>query len=172
MTTNTPSGDSDRLPVIDLSLPINQCAKELRAACEDIGFFVICNHGVDDKVRSRAFEQSAAFFAMPMEKKLALLADKNSRGYTRYQEETLDPSTQSCGDTKEGFYIGREVKEGDDEFGQPLRGPNQWPLEQDLPEWRQDMERYYGEVCDLGYRLLSIIAVSLGLEEEVFLKKG
>jgi isopenicillin N synthase-like dioxygenase len=162
----------ENLPVIDLSLPVIQCAEDLRAACEDIGFFVLRNHGVDDRFRSKTFEQAAAFFALPMEKKMAVLADSNSRGYTRYQEETLDPSNQSCGDTKEGYYIGREVVEGDEEYGQPLRGPNQWPSVQDLPEWRADMERYFKEVRDLGYRLLRIIGLSLGLEEDFFLREG
>ena len=171
-STSTPDDEHSLLPIIDLSMPIGQCAEELCAACEDIGFFVLRNHGVDDQVRSKAFQQSAAFFAMPMEKKMTVLADKNSRGYTRYQEETLDPSNQSCGDTKEGYYIGREVVKGDEEFGKPLRGPNQWPSAQDLPGWREDMEQYYSKVCELGYRLLRIIALSLGLEEEYFLREG
>ena len=29
--------------------------------------------------------------------------------------------------------------------GQPLRGPNQWPPPEDVPRWREDMERYYKE---------------------------
>ncbi len=40
-------------------------------------------------------------------------------------QETLDPSRQKQGDTKEGFYFGREVAPGSAEAALPLHGPNQ-----------------------------------------------
>lgn len=46
------------------------------------------------------FEQSKAFFALPLEEKLAMLVDKNNRGYTPMNDETLDPGNQAKGDTK------------------------------------------------------------------------
>ena len=42
-------------------------------------------------------------------------------------DETLDAVLQKEGDTKEGFYIGREVAADSEEAKQPLHGPNQWP---------------------------------------------
>jgi isopenicillin N synthase-like dioxygenase len=43
--------------------------------------------------------------------------------------ETLDPSNQSEGDTKEGIYIGQEIAADSEDAKLPLHGPNQWPRE-------------------------------------------
>ena len=43
--------------------------------------------------------------------------------------ETLDPSNQSEGDTKEGIYIGQEIPADSEDAKLPLHGPNQWPRE-------------------------------------------
>lgn len=53
----------------------------------------------------------------------------------------LDPDHQTRGDTKEGYYIGREVPADSPETRFPLHGPNQWPDETLLPKWRPVMER-------------------------------
>ena len=56
--------------------------------------------------------------------------------------QVLDPEHQSQGDTKEGYYIGREVAADSDEARRfPLHGPNQWPDPALLPHWRGVMER-------------------------------
>lgn len=46
------------------------------------------------------FEQSRAFFSLPLEDKMTVMADKNNRGYTPMYEEVLDPDSQARGDTK------------------------------------------------------------------------
>nr|KJB25530.1 hypothetical protein B456_004G196400 [Gossypium raimondii] len=65
------------------------------------------------------------------------------------------------GDSKETFYVG------------PLAdGLNQWPLEEDLPSWRSTMETYHQKVLSAGTKLLSLIALSLKLDEDFFGKVG
>jgi isopenicillin N synthase-like dioxygenase len=97
------------------------------------------------------FDQCKAFFDQPHEFKAHLLADANNRGYTPYQEETLDPSTQTQGDTKEGLYFGREVPKGDPEATIPLHGPNQWPDAEVLPHFRAAVEAYFEACTSLGF---------------------
>lgn len=46
------------------------------------------------------FNQSKAFFNLPVADKMTVLTDKNNRGYTPMHEEVLDPSNQAKGDTK------------------------------------------------------------------------
>lgn len=55
------------------------------------------------------------------------LQDTNNRGYTPFEEETLDVMRQKKGDTKEGYYIGREVSLDHPDASTPLCGPNVWP---------------------------------------------
>lgn len=62
------------------------------------------------------------------------------------EEEILDPETQAIsgrGDTKEGYYIGREIEKDSEEALKPLHGPNQWPSEDLLPGWRETMMNYH-----------------------------
>ena len=70
----------------------------LRTACERVGFFYLENHGLE-ALQARALAESKAFFALPLEEKLALKAgvETNNRGYTVVGEEVLDPERQSKG---------------------------------------------------------------------------
>jgi isopenicillin N synthase-like dioxygenase len=67
------------------------------------------------------------------------------------------------GDTKEGFYFGREVPAGSPEAELPLHGPNVWPPPALLPGFRPAVEEYFREASALGHRLLRLLALSLGL---------
>lgn len=50
--------------------------------------------------------------------------------------EKLDTSIPGSTDTKEGYYIGRDVDPNSDEAKLPLRGPNIWPDSSLLPDWK------------------------------------
>lgn len=64
------------------------------------------NHSIDQQTVNAAFAAIRALFDLPLEAKMALLADVNNRGYTPFAEETLDPANQSSGDTKGGVVEG------------------------------------------------------------------
>jgi non-haem dioxygenase in morphine synthesis N-terminal len=112
----------------------------------------VMNTGVSGSVLEACFEQCRLFFAQPDDFKNAILADQNNRGYTPYQEETLDPGSQSGGDTKEGLYFGREVQPHEPDASKPLHGPNQWPDSTALPHFRPAVEAYFCACTDLGLR--------------------
>ena len=122
---------SDDIPIVDLSADAASVASVIRDACVRHGFFYLTNHGVPRSLIDGMHDASRAFFALPESAKRTVLAsnDPNNRGWTPLGEETLDPATQTRGDTKEGYYIGREVGPSSDEYGKPLRGANQWPDE-------------------------------------------
>lgn len=77
--------------------------------------------------------------------------------------QILDPEHQSQGDSKEGYYIGREVSADSEETKWPLHGPNQWPDPSALPTWRPVMERYFSALQDLGLRIVRLMCRALGL---------
>lgn len=114
--------------------------------------YAAINHGIEQELLDKLFEQFRNYFSLPLEEKMRMLADANNRGYTPYQEETLNPSLQSIGDTKEGLYFGREVPKGDPEAGTPLHGPNQWPDPSLVPLFRPIIMQYFEACTQAAFR--------------------
>ncbi|KAL3497538.1 hypothetical protein ACH5RR_040270 [Cinchona calisaya] len=155
-----------QLPIIDLSSSDRiSTAQSIRQACIEYGFFYLINHGVEEELFQRVFEESRKFFRLPYEEKMKMIR-KNYRGYTPLYAEKLDTSLSSKGDSKESFYIG------------PLEDIatvgklNQWPPAEQLPLWRSTMEDYYQRVLNAGKALLSLVALALNLDEDFFEKVG
>ena len=169
---------SDDIPIVDLSADPASVASVIRDACVRHGFFYLTNHGVPRTVVDGMHDASRAFFALPESAKRTVLAsnDANNRGWTPLGEETLDPATQTRGDTKEGYYIGREVGPSSDEHGKPLRGANQWPDETKLGlssagGFREPMMRYHAALTNLCDALMPSFAEALGLNANFFQDK-
>eukprot|EP00752_Nemacystus_decipiens_P014679 g13075.t1 len=140
----------------------------LAKACRDFGFFYVENHGVSEEVMEEVFRQSKAFFSLGIDDKLAVKADKNNRGYTPMHEQVLDPDNQTKGDTKEGYYIFRELAADDERDTRPLKGPNQWPSEDLVPGWKTTMQEHFTRMHAVGVRLVGLLSVGLELEDSVF----
>ena len=163
------------LPIIDVSAlrggdadARRAVGREFRRACLDLGFMYVVGHGVDRALRADVLAQSAAFFAISDEKKLAIdmsLSPYN-RGYEPLGGQTLEDGAPP--DLKEGFYIGEEISLDHARLreGSFNLGPNQWPA--DLPGFETTMMTYYAEMLALGETLMRGIALSLGLEEDYF----
>uniref|UniRef100_A0A0G4FTF2 Fe2OG dioxygenase domain-containing protein n=1 Tax=Chromera velia CCMP2878 TaxID=1169474 RepID=A0A0G4FTF2_9ALVE len=146
------------------------CVAKVRRACCDFGFFLLTGHGLSEEEMAGALQLVKDLFALPSseKQKMSSTLNKLNRGYTAMSEETLDPEKQSEGDTKEGFYMGREVAADSPEAQTPLTGPNVWPPEDVLPGWRRGMEQYYEKMTALGHRLLRLVARSLQIEPDFF----
>ncbi len=140
-----------------------QVALELRAACEQRGFFYIQNHGISQDLIDRMFVATEAFFDQPMATKLAL--DKVhsfcNRGYEPLRAQTLEAGAPP--DLKESFYIGQEVPADDPRVlaGRFNTGPNQWPSE--LPDFRETMQAYFTAAHALAALVVRGLALSLDL---------
>ncbi|RDX65174.1 1-aminocyclopropane-1-carboxylate oxidase, partial [Mucuna pruriens] len=153
------------LPIIDLSSPHRlSTADSIRQACVEYGFFYLVNHGVDTEFVRKLFHHSAKFFSLPLHHKMDL-ARKEYRGYTPLYAETLHPTSLSKGDPKESYYIGSV----EDTNSVHL---NQWPSQELLPNWRPTMESLFWKLLAAGKELLSLIAMSLNLDEDYFEKIG
>ncbi|KAF8412952.1 hypothetical protein HHK36_000924 [Tetracentron sinense] len=182
--------DSVELPVIDLSSAdristaesIRQCLdwvgsvwlkvlmlKLVCQACVEYGFFYLVNHGVEEELLKRVFDESRKFFSLPLEEKMKL-ERREHRGYTPLYAENFNPSLNSRGDSKETFYIG------------PIKGItvqsnlNQWPSEDSFDEvgMIESLQRKVEvqESMTAGKRLITLIALSLNLDERYFDKVG
>ncbi|KAL3497539.1 hypothetical protein ACH5RR_040271 [Cinchona calisaya] len=155
-----------QLPIIDLcSSDRISTAQSIRQACMEFGFFYLINHGIEEELFKRVFEESRKFFMLPFEENMKVVR-KNHRGYTPLYAEKLDTSSSTKGDSKESFYIG--PLEDIATFGKL----NQWPPAELLPLWRSTMEDYYKRVLNAGKTLISLLALALNLEEDFFEKVG
>jgi isopenicillin N synthase-like dioxygenase len=166
------------IPVIDISgietdpleYDENHHASILRQALETTGFFYLKQTIISSAQKSEVLEQSEKFFALPEDKKRCLFDAKLNRGYTAMGEETLDPSNQKKGDTKEGYYIGRDITDKSEINHSEFRGPNIYPDEMslNLPNWKSIMDAYYNQACSLCRQLVRLIALALELPAEYF----
>ena len=62
----------------------------------EYGFFYLINHGVEEELLKRVFEESRKFFVLPSEERMKVVR-KDHRGYTPLYAEKLDPSSISKG---------------------------------------------------------------------------
>ena len=168
------AADARKLPIINVSglhgdaIDRRVVARELRLACTNTGFFYITGHGVPTAQIDRVFQQSRAFFALPMEEKLALSMTQSAcrHGYEPLKAQTLEAGAPP--DLKEGFLAGEDlVADHPAVRNDPANiGPNQWPPH--LPEFKDAMISYIREMKGLTKTLMHGLALSLDLEETYF----
>jgi isopenicillin N synthase-like dioxygenase len=150
-----------------------QVAREIDAACRDIGFLMVSGHGVADSLIAEMYESAAAYFALPYWEKMRLkMPPDRYRGYTPYGAEmlaySLDEATPP--DIKESFSIGPFDHAYDEyhfgEAGYRYFAPNMWP---ERPHgMRSVWEAYYSEMNRLAGDLMRLFALALGMPEHWF----
>ncbi len=147
------------LPIIDVSA--DQAPRELRRACESLGFFYAANHGVDPALERRLEEVTRRLFALPRAALDAIAMQRGGhawRGWFPLGGEL----TSGQPDAKEGIYFGRELPPSE----LPLHGPNLFPPE--LPELKAVVLEWMDAVERAGQRILEGIALSLELPARFF----
>lgn len=164
------------IPTVRLDDPDRDRAVcSLRDACVNHGFLYLEGHGISPSLLENVMAQSKALFDLPLECKLRVKDSVLNRGYTEFEEETLDPTIQSKGDTKEGFYIGVNVPEDSEHYNPAkLRGPQPWPSPDtcgddfDCYAFRTVMEQYFKEASNAAFRLVQLLALAIGVDEHYF----
>ncbi|CAJ1939371.1 unnamed protein product [Sphenostylis stenocarpa] len=173
---------AEEIPVIDLSPITNHTAsdsyalqdlvKEIGSACKEWGFFQVKNHGVPFPLRQNIEKVSKMFFAQTLEEKRKVSKDEDSP--TGYHDTE---HTKNIRDWKEVFdFLAKDptlVPLTSDEHDDRL---TQWtnPSPQYPPHFKDIIEEYVEEMEKLSFKLMELIALSLGLEakkfEEFFMK--
>ena len=161
------------IPVIDLGpylagrpAAAAATAAELGRALQEVGFFVIVNHGIPQALVDDTFEEARRFHAQPMEAKLALRMNEHNNGYMmlgRYAVWTSDVNANDKPDLNEAFFIKRERGPDDPlvRAGRRFAGPNQWPAA--LPGFREKVLAYTKAVDVLAQKLVPLCAMALDL---------
>ncbi|KAL3920738.1 MAG: hypothetical protein SGARI_006870, partial [Bacillariaceae sp.] len=190
------TGDNTKVPLIDLgpwqasrsssssttkdNLTAQQKAvvDAIHGACQNVGFFMIENHGFDQTVMDNAWDASQQFFSMSTEEKL--LHKTNNETFSPYgyeQSEALAKGKQLDSgsddridgdddvlikDLKETFAIGPNNTAS----GMP---PRKWQHTPNVPaQFQSSIEGYFAHMEQLSLVLLEIFALALGEEASFF----
>lgn len=158
------------IPVLDLQTFTGQrdeFTEALGQAYREYGFVGISGHGLGDKLTAQAYACFREFFALDEDIKQHYheAGTGGARGYTGFGVEQA--KDHDVPDLKEFWHVGREV-EGDNPHPEILL-PNLWPPEVD--DFRATALALYGALDNLGQRMLSAIALDLGLPADWFADK-
>jgi len=138
-------------------------AKQLKAACEEVGFFSIVGHQVAPSQMERTFDLVRKFHALSIDEKRAIQMDRPDWpvagvGYLPVNNRKLP--ARDKGNLNEAFII---------KCDHALRmEDNQWPDASLLPEFRETMQQYAESLTSLGKSLLPIFATALEMPSNFF----
>lgn len=189
------------IPVLDWALrhePERRSTllSSLQSATFEHGFMYIQNHGIDHSIIQDLTTLLPKLFDLPLEKKLRLSKENSPHflGYNGYAEEV----TLGRRDLREQFDFATELpviwnaqdpvqdhKRSDtkedsrrnfSDIYWRLRGPNQWPLDEDLTGFRKALTTYHDAVASLARDFVHILEEALGIEvgafDQFFEEKG
>ncbi|TVY22573.1 2-oxoglutarate-Fe(II) type oxidoreductase [Lachnellula hyalina] len=150
-------------------------AQDLVAACHNVGFVTLINHGVSPELLDEAFGWSKRLFDLQTEEKMLAPHPHGAAVHRGYSYPGLEKVSQVISsdpevgeglravmDCKESYEIGSE--ENDEQ-------PNIWLPEETLPGIRDFTMRFYWECSKASREMLAAIGRGLGLEDPGFLLK-
>jgi isopenicillin N synthase-like dioxygenase len=149
---------------LDTTDPIRrkELADEIGMVARTLGFFRICDHGIELSEIEEVYTAARRFFARPewWKSRYYIGNSANHRGYVPFSEKGDYPDEANR--NYEAFDLGIELPADDPDFlaGRRLIGPNVWP---DLPGFRSTVAPYIKRVSRLGLRLCDLLELHLGL---------
>ncbi|MBB3898198.1 isopenicillin N synthase family dioxygenase [Roseococcus suduntuyensis] len=185
----------NELPVIDFAplaggnaSAIEAVAREVDAACREIGFLTVVNHPVPAAQIKDIFHQAARFFALPEAEKMKswMGNSRNFRGFLPMdqgadqrnfagaavpgfqQHITGEKLKARKPNRNEAFQVAAEPAPDDADVGAgtPLHGPNQWPA--DLPGFKEAVLGYHTTMVGFAGLMASLFARGLGMPADYF----
>lgn len=139
-----------------------QTANAIGEAARTIGFFRICDHGIDGGLIAATYEAAAQFFALSDEsKRRYYIGDSsNHRGYVPFTEKGDYPD--EINRSYEAFDLGLDLPRDDPDYlaGNRVLGPNVWPA---VSGFQDTVAEYYSKVSALGRLVCSALEAHLEL---------
>ncbi len=136
---------------------------KLGKAYEEIGFAAVTNHGINEDLIDRLYEQIKLFFDQPESVKSKYKsANAGQRGYTSFGKEHAKDSEK--GDLKEFWHFGQILDEDD-----PLN--QEYPRNifcDELPEFNKAGLEAYTAFENTGKVILNALAIYLNIDENYF----
>jgi len=156
--------DIAEIPIVSLAEAPRAFAAEIGGSFRTFGFAMVRDHGIDASLIAEAWRLTAELFARSTEEKMRgfLPGTGGARGYTPFRTEVAKGASEK--DLKEFWHVGRTLPAG--HALSASMAPNIWP---ERPEGFETVfTRLYAESDRAGARILSAIALDLGLDEHWF----
>ena len=173
-TSNIEQASLADIPIIDLQdyfttqgeKELDHLAEQLLHASTRVGFFYIKGHGVSADLIAQTFAESKRFHSLPLAQKLAIKMDRpewpiGGVGYLPFQNRKLP--TRKKGNANEAFIVKRQLGSVNIDLDD-----NQWPEENILPGFRQNVEAYAAALEELALKLLPVYSRALGIDAHFF----
>ncbi|MFT7474248.1 MAG: isopenicillin N synthase-like dioxygenase [Verrucomicrobiales bacterium] len=165
------SADFTNLPVVDLRARgadgDHVLAEQIVDICHNVGFFILTNHGIEASFIDAVFSSMEHFFALPDKEKLRI--DKRSSAQFRGWEGVGTERTNNRPDVREQIDFWTEWPERHldvDPRYLRLLGSNQWMPDEIVPGQRAVVLEWFEQLGRLADRLLRLISIGLGLDED------
>lgn len=134
---------------------------QLHEAFTRVGFVFLQNTGISQKEVEHVMSVSRQFFSQSEQKKSEYsrgrFEDNHNHGWVSMETERLNP--RRPGDLKESFNTS-------------LLSPNiSWPTGGALSDFQHCKTSFFSRCSALGLRVLRLMALSLGLDQETFVKE-
>src|SRR5580692_6542143 len=172
------------IPTIDVS-PLRSgseaarrdVARQIDAACTDIGFFLVAGHGIPQQEIETTRQCAIDFFALPVAEKMKVQRPpaKISRGYNWLGDRSVAYSMGEVAppDIQEAFAFGPErtadLASRVDKTAAQMYAPNIWP---ERPrDFKPVMLAYYDAMQGLASQVLRAMAMALDIDENDFAEK-
>lgn len=155
------------VPLIDLTGALKgdhdergRVAREIDAACREVGFFSVVGHGVDWELVKELKSAGFAFFDLPMDEKMECEAawETDYTGYVASEALSYSRGDASAPDLKESFTFYP--------MGRTPGKRQPWP--RNVPALEAALTPYFAALERLAADLIGLFEISLGLEEGYF----
>ncbi|KAK2880447.1 uncharacterized protein si:dkey-10o6.2 [Channa argus] len=158
------------IPVVDFSAyglnekaatdeQLRALSKELKKALTEVGFVFLKNTGIAEEEVSRVMDTSKTFFLLPDDLKRPFsrksFENNPNHGWAPLETERLNP--RRCGDLKEAFNAAS------------LNPDIKWPSCDAVKGFQEIQTSFFLRCKELSLRVLRVMALSLGLDPDVFL---
>jgi isopenicillin N synthase-like dioxygenase len=153
-----------QLPVLSLEADQQVFARSIGDSLRRFGFALVTDHGIDAALIDRGWELTRQFFALTdaEKRRYHLEGLGGARGYTPFGVEIAKGATKH--DLKEFWHVGRDLPAGHP-AGDTMP-PNIWP--EAIPGFRETFTKLFAAFDLAGNRILSAIAIALGLPSDWF----
>jgi len=159
------------LPIINISNLYSQnleerkeVAEKLGSAARDIGFLYITGHNIHKEDINKLKAITKKYFEQSLDKKMESYIG-NSTNHSGYVPEGEEVFYGGGKDLKECYDVNFDYTSSAQIY--PMVGPTQWPK---MEGFKEAVKDYYDAIFNLGKKLMQGFALSLGLEEDTFLK--